>query len=150
VAADPYRDSIHIDAEPELVFEYFTKPDALVRWMGDRAVVDPRAGGEFTMYFGDKCVEGRYIEVVPPRRLVIAWGRRGSPSFPPLTSTLEVQLTPDGSGTRVDIVHYGLPESEAARHALGWKHYLARLRIVGSGGHPETHVTPSSLIDGAD
>ena len=33
-----------------IVFEYFTKPDALsFGGMGDRAVLDPRPGGEFTL-----------------------------------------------------------------------------------------------------
>jgi uncharacterized protein YndB with AHSA1/START domain len=149
VAAE-YRDSIHIEAEPALVFDYFTKPEALVRWMGDRAVLDARPGGEFTLYFDEKCVEGRYVELDPPRRLVIAWGRRGSPSFPPCTSTLEVLLVPEDGGTRVQIVHTGLPESERERHALGWQHYLGRLSEMGSGTEPELHVTPRVLTDGAD
>ena len=150
MSADPYRDSIHVAAEPSVVFEYFTRPEALVRWMGDRAVLDPRPGGEFTLFFGDKCVEGRYIELDPPRRLVIAWGRRGSPSFPPSVSTLEVLLIPENDGTRVEIAHWGLPRDEVARHALGWTHYLGRLQLLGSGGEPESHVTPSSLLDGVD
>ena len=37
MGADPYRDSIHIAAEPEAVFDYFTNATALARWMGDRA-----------------------------------------------------------------------------------------------------------------
>ena len=150
MAADPYRGSIHIEATPDVVFEYFTQPDALVLWMGDRAVVDPRPGGEFLLYFGDKCVEGRYVEVDPPRRLVIRWGRRGSPTFPPSVSTLEVTLVPEAGGTRVEIVHHGLPETEAHRHALGWAHYLGRLRSVGSGIALDAHVTPPELTDGAD
>jgi uncharacterized protein YndB with AHSA1/START domain len=148
--AEPYWDSIYIAADPSAVFEYFTRPEALVRWMGDRAVLDPRPGGEFTLFFGDKCVEGKYVEVDPPRRLVIAWGRRGSPSFPPLTSTLEVLFLREDGGTRVEIVHSGLPDSEAPRHALGWKHYLGRLQVLGFGKQLETHVTPQSLLDGAD
>jgi uncharacterized protein YndB with AHSA1/START domain len=150
VVARPYRDSIYIAAEPDIVFDYFTKPDALARWMGDRAITDPRPGGEFTLFFGDRCVEGRYLEVDRPRRLVISWGRRGSRSMPPFSSTLEVSVAPEGEGTRVSIVHYGLPESEAARHALGWHHYLNRLRILGSGGELEPHRTPEELTDGAD
>jgi uncharacterized protein YndB with AHSA1/START domain len=31
--AEPYRASIHIAAAPEVVFEYFTKPEALVRFL---------------------------------------------------------------------------------------------------------------------
>lgn len=150
MAAEPYRDSILIAAEPDLVFEYFTKPEALVRWMGDRAVLDPRPGGEFTLYFGDRCVEGRYLEIDRPRRLVIGWGRRGSKHFPPSTSTLEVLLVPEDRGTRVHVVHHGLPESEVPRHALGWRHYLARLQILGAGREPDPHVTPTSLTEGAE
>ena len=150
VSAEPYRDSIHIAATPSVVFEYFTKPEALVRWMGDRAVLDPRPGGEFTLYLAGKCVEGRYVELDPPRRLAITWGRRGSLSFPPSASTLEVSLLPEHDGTRVEIVHWGLPDAEAARHAAGWKHYLGRLQTLGSGADPEAHVTPPCLLEGAD
>jgi uncharacterized protein YndB with AHSA1/START domain len=150
VAAEPYRDSIHIEAEPNEVFEYFTQPEALVRWMGDRAVLDPRPGGEFTLYFEERCVEGRYVEIDRPRRLVVTWGRRGSRGMPPFSSTLEVSFAPEAGGTRVSIVHSGLPDSEADRHARGWQHYLSRLKILGSGQEPEGHATPSSLTDGAD
>jgi len=145
VTAEPYRDTIYIAALPEVVFEYFTKPEALVLWMGDSAVLDPRAGGEFTLHFGERCVEGRYLEVDVPRRLVISWGRRGSSSFPPQTSTLEVLLSQEGEGTRVSIVHSGLPDSETTRHALGWRHYLARLGVVSGGGSLPSQVTPAAL-----
>jgi len=150
VAADPYRDSIHIDAEPEIVFDYFTKPEALVQWMGDRVVLDPRPGGEFTLYFDDRCVQGRYVEIERPRRLVITWGRRGSREMPPFSSTLEVSFAAEGNGTRVSMVHSGLPETEAPRHALGWRHYLGRLQALGSGEGLEPHAVPSCLAEGVD
>ncbi len=150
MAAEPYRASIHIDADPSVVFTYFTNPQALASWLGDRAILDPRPGGRFTVFFADKAVEGRYMEIDPPRRLVITWGRAGSPTFPPHASTLEVTLTPEAGGTRVAIVHTGLPESEAPRHALGWRHYLARLAVVGSGGKADPHQVPEELTRGAD
>jgi uncharacterized protein YndB with AHSA1/START domain len=150
VAAEPYCDSIYIAAAPAVVFEYFTNPEALARWMGDRAILDPRPGGRFVVFFGDKSVQGRYLELDPPRRLVITWGRGGSPTFPPDASTLEVTLTPEAGGTRVAIVHSGLPESEAPRHALGWRHYLGRLSCLSSGADPGPHVVPDALTRGAD
>src|SRR5262249_27760626 len=118
--------------------------------MGDRAVLDPRPGGEFTLQFDDRVVEGRYVEVDRPRRLVITWGRQGSREMPPFSSTLEVSFTPEAGGTRVSIAHHGLPQSEAARHALGWQHYLGRLRTLGAGIQPEPHRPPTALTDGAD
>ena len=115
-----------------MVFDYFTKPEALVRWMGELATLDPRPGGEFILFFGGSAVEGRYLEVEPPRHLVISWGRAGSDEFPPHSSTLEVNLTPEGDGTRVSIVHSGLPEDERSKHAAGWRHHLLQLAAVGS------------------
>lgn len=150
MAAEPYRDSIHIEAEPADVFDYFTRPEALVSWMGDRAVLDPRPDGEFTLYFDDRCVQGRYVEVDRPRRLVITWGRSGSRQMPPFSSTLEVSFTAEAGGTRVTIIHHGLPASEAARHALGWQHYLPRLKLAGEGNVVAAHHTPSELTEGAD
>jgi len=150
MAAEPYRDSIHIEADPSVVFRYFIEPKALASWLGDRAILDARPGGRFTVFFDDKAVEGRYVEIDPPRRLVITWGRVGSPTFPPHASTLEVTLTPEGRGTRVANVHSGLPESEAHRHALGWQHYLGRLVTVGAGGKADPHDAPEELTRGAD
>jgi uncharacterized protein YndB with AHSA1/START domain len=150
VAAEPYRDSIFIEADPEEVFDHFTRPDALVRWMGDRAILDPRAGGEFTVFFEDRCVRGRYVEIDRPRRLVISWGREGSREMPPFSSTLEVVFSREANGTRVNIVHHGLPASETARHALGWRHYLGRLRVFAEGREPGPHRTPPTLTEGLD
>lgn len=150
MTAEPYRDSIHIAAEPDLVFEYFTNATALARWMGDQAVVDPHPGGQFTIFFGNRRVEGHYLEVDRPRRLVISWGRAGSRTFPPGSSVLEVTLTAHDGGTLVAIVHSGLPEDELHRHATGWQHYLTRLSLAAAGGEPEPHVTPDEIVRGAD
>jgi uncharacterized protein YndB with AHSA1/START domain len=136
VAAEPYRASVHIAAEPEAVFPYFTRPEAIVRWMGDYAVLDPRPAGEFTLDINGVPVRGRYLEVEPPHRLVISWGHAGSERLPPGASTVEVLLTPEGAGTTVTIVHRDLPELDAAQHALGWPHFLERLVIAGAGGDP--------------
>lgn len=150
MAADPYRDSIHIAADPEAVFHYFTNATALARWMGDRAEVDPRPGGQFTIYFADRRVKGRYLELDRPRRLVISWGRDGSRTFPPGTSVLEVTLTPLDGGTLVAIMHTRLPDSEQHRHALGWRHYLDRLSAAATGGDLGPHATPDEIVRGAD
>src|SRR5262245_57205371 len=71
VGRDPYRASVLIEADPGRVFEYFTEPDALAKWMGGRAVLVPRPGGEFRLYISGVPVVGRYVEVDPPRRVVV-------------------------------------------------------------------------------
>ena len=96
VTAEPFRHSVHIAAEPEQVFEYFTRPEAIVRWMGDYAVLDPRPDGEFTLDINGVPVRGRYLELEPPRRLLISWGHAGSDTLPPGASTVEITLIARG------------------------------------------------------
>jgi uncharacterized protein YndB with AHSA1/START domain len=136
MAAEPLSASIHVRAEPERVFAYFTEPEAIVRWMGDYAVLDATPGGEFAVDINGVPVRGRYLEVDPPRRLLISWGHAGSERLPPGASTVEVLLTAVGAGTDVRIVHRDLPEPYADGHARGWRHFLARLAIAGAGGDP--------------
>ena len=148
--AEPYRDTIHIAAAPEAVFDYFTNPELLVRWMGDEAQLEPRPGGLFRLVIGQRTVEGRYLSVERPRRVVISWGRRGSRQLPPGKSVLEVNLTAEAGGTRVSVVHSGLPDAERPRHALGWRHYFERLQLVVQGRDPGARTVPRALTKGAD
>jgi uncharacterized protein YndB with AHSA1/START domain len=130
--AEPLTASVHVAARPEHVFPFFTDPEALVRWMGDYAVLDATPGGEFTVDIGGVPVRGRYLEVQPPHRLLISWGHAGSDRLPPGASTVEVRFVAAGEGTRVEIVHSGLPEEEAAKHAKGWPYFLERLAVESS------------------
>lgn len=134
--AEPYTASVHIAAEPERVFEYFTRPEAMIRWMSRRAVLDPQPGGVFELDFHRAQVRGRYLTVDPPKRIVISWGHEGSDLLPPGASTLEVTLSPQAGGTRVQIEHRDLPEREAPRHAAGWQHFLPRLANAAAGVDP--------------
>jgi uncharacterized protein YndB with AHSA1/START domain len=136
MTAEPFTHSVHIAAAPERVFDYFTRPEAIVTWMGDYARLDPRPGGVFHVDINGVPVRGRYLEVDRPRRLVISWGHAGSDVLPPESSTLEVTLTARQGGTIVTVVHRGLPDFEAVQHAIGWPHFLARLAIVAAGGDP--------------
>ena len=53
------------------------------------------------------------------------------------SSTLEVELEPQGDGTLLRLTHSGLPDAEeTAKHAHGWDHYLARLEIAARGDDP--------------
>jgi len=149
-ATHVFRGSVFVEAPPEEVFVYFTDPEALASWMGDRAVLDPRPEGGFVLHIGDRVVEGRYEVVDFPRRVVLRWGRRGSVRLPPASSTLEVTFVAEGSGTRVTVSHDGLPALEREIHARGWAHYLARLVTVASGGVVPVHAVPLRLSRDAD
>ena len=128
-----YRTSVDIAAPPEVVYPYFTDPAAIVTWMGDYALLDAAPGGVFHLDINGVPVRGRYLELEPPHRLLISWGHAGSDRLPPGSSLVEITLTPIPAGTRVVVEHRGLPPDEAAQHAIGWPHFLGRLRIAGRG-----------------
>ncbi len=136
MARDRHSHSVHIEATPAEVFEYFIRPEMIVRWMGDHAVLDARPGGEFTLDINGVPVRGRYMELEPPHRLLLSWGHAGSAQLPPGASTVEVKLTPTARGTTVSVTHWGLPDAERAGHAIGWAHFLERLRTLAGGADP--------------
>jgi uncharacterized protein YndB with AHSA1/START domain len=110
VARKSFRHSVHIAAEPDQVFEYFTRPEAILQWIGDYAVLDPRPGGEFALDIEGVPVRGRYVELHPPRKVVISWGHAGSDRLPPGASKVEIILTKERDGTTVQIVHSNLSQ----------------------------------------
>lgn len=132
---------IRVEAEPEVVFHFFTDPELLVRWMGVGATLDPRPGGVFSLNtMDDYFIEGEFVTVEPHRRIVFTWGFGDYPGepdnpFPPGSSTVEVELVPDGEATIVRLRHE-LPGHLADFHALGWENYLSRLAIAAAGGDP--------------
>ncbi len=150
MGAEVFEGSIYIEAPPEEVFVHFTEADALCAWMGDHAELEPRPGGRFVLHLGDRIVEGRYVVVDFPSRLVVTWGRHGSVRLPPGGSTLEVTLVRERQGTRVTVIHDGLPAPERILHARGWSHYLQRLGAVSEGRWIERHHVPAHLTEGAD
>ena len=136
--AEPFRTGIHIDAPPERVFAYFTDPDAMVAWMGERARLEPRPGGVFAVRVRGVDVRGEYLELDPPRRLLFSWGHEGSAELPPGASTVEVRLTPAGDGTAVVLEHRDLPAARASGHARGWRMFLGRLAGAAASGSAVT------------
>jgi uncharacterized protein YndB with AHSA1/START domain len=148
MTAEPVRAWIRIDAPPERVWEFFTRPEAITRWMGEYAVLEPYPGGEFTVDIKGAPVRGRYLELDPPHRLLLSWGYAGSRELPPGASTVEVRLVRDGAGTRVHLEHRDLPEEETPGHAEGWTHYLARLAAAGTGDPgPDPGMRPVRRAD---
>jgi uncharacterized protein YndB with AHSA1/START domain len=127
VDADSVNESVFVAREPEEVYRYFVEPDALVSWMGEEAVLDPRPNGKFFVEIEGTSVRGRYLELDPPRRLLISWGFVDSATLPPESSRVEVSLVRQGAGTMVYLRHWDLSEDDTTRHAAGWKRFLALL-----------------------
>jgi uncharacterized protein YndB with AHSA1/START domain len=136
--SEAYQTQIDIDATPEQVFDYFVKPELLVRWMGDFAKLEAKNGGIFAVDINGIIIRGEFVRVERPHLIEIAWGEADNAAMPPGSTRIVVRLTPLTSGTRVQLTHSGLVPGEAEKHAIGWPHFLERLSLAASGRDPGT------------
>ncbi|TVZ06772.1 SRPBCC domain-containing protein [Trebonia kvetii] len=134
--SDAYATEVDLPAPPEEVFRHLTDPAAMIRWMGQHATLEPVPGGAFEVDINGVPVRGRYLEVDPPRRVLVSWGVAGNGDMPPGATEVEFTLTPIAAGTRLRLVHRGLSETQAEMHATGWQHFLARLTHAAAGDDP--------------
>lgn len=129
---------IEILAPPERVFRALTDGAEVTRWWGDPAeytttswVGDLKAGGKWRAEGVGKDgtpfhVEGEYVEVDPPRKIVQTW----KPGWDPGPATMiTYSLEPTKGGTRVLVRHEGFEgrAESCAGHAEGWERVLSWL-----------------------
>jgi uncharacterized protein YndB with AHSA1/START domain len=138
---------VHVEAGPETVFEHFTDPLKLVRWMGSEATLDPQPGGVFRLVFNPGAVVlGEFVEVTPYRRVVFTWGWESKVfAVPPASTEVEVELTPQAGGTHVRLRHRRVPEPAGAFVVAGWDNYVARLAIAAAGEDPGPDPAPTTV-----
>ncbi len=121
---------IFIRATPERVFRALTDKADLEAWFVKEATIDLRVGGALRLFWGPTFVEGTYLEVDPPHRLVFTWNER--PTTDGITTTA-FTFTPEGDGTRLHLLHTGFGTGEAWDRLFdgvdsGWNDELKNLR----------------------
>jgi uncharacterized protein YndB with AHSA1/START domain len=137
---------IVIDAAPETIWPFLTDPTKHVEWMGTAADIDPRPGGVYRVLVGGQNKSGgEFVEVVPNEKLVFTfgWDQEGH-GIPPGSTTIEITLHPEGSKTRVRLVHRGLPDDALGDHGQGWEHYLGRLAVAATDGAAGPDTIPET------
>jgi uncharacterized protein YndB with AHSA1/START domain len=142
-----YSTQLQIGAPPDAVFEYFVRPDLLIRWMGDAARLRAVEGGQFAVDINGVAIRGSYVRLERPHLIEIAWGEAGNSAMPPGSTRLVIRLTAAGDGTLLELAHSGLAPNEAERHAVGWPHFLGRLLVAARGLDPGADpwaIRPSS------
>ena len=127
--------SVVVPLDPEATFALITQPDRLRRWMAVAARVELRPGGDYrwTVTPGHTAA-GTVVDVEPGKRVVYTWGWEDDGDPEPGGSTVTLTLTPVDAGTEVRLVHDGLTDEQAARHAVGWNHFMDRLVAAGRDG----------------
>lgn len=133
---EPFSIEVDLPASVEEVFRHLTEPAAMIRWMGQHASLQPVPGGAFEVDINGVPVRGRYLEVDPPRRVLVSWGVAGNADMQPGSTEVEFTLTPGATGTRLRLVHRSLPPDQADVHTAGWQHFLGRLTYAAGGDDP--------------
>jgi len=125
-----------VKASAEQIFDLWTKPDLMVRWMSPfpgaiacKASCDLRPGGAFSLIMSSteasREVSGIYVQIDRPRKLVFTW-------IGPLTNNVNtlvtVELSPRGDETDLVLTHERLPTAAIVEgHTMGWGHILDHL-----------------------
>ncbi len=140
------RTQRRIAASPERLFDAWTDPEQLVRWWGPKGVscpaasVDLRVGGTYRIENllpdgATVVIEGEFVAVERPRRLVYTWRVRPGPS---VEERVTVAFEAVGDETDVVITHEKIPDQPTRDdHAMGWNGCFDGLVAhVGSGSNP--------------
>ena len=130
-----------IAARPAIVFDAMTTAEGVAAWFGPdelpvvRAEMDARIGGAYRVHFRtldgrDHEACGEFLELVPPRRIVMSWrwAVGGELKERGRTSRVEIELAPIGGGTELTFTHADLgSEASEKSHARGWTGALDKL-----------------------
>ena len=132
-----------VSAGAEQVFDLWTKPELMVRWMSPfpgavdcKASCDPRPGGAFSLVMSSaqasREVSGIYVLVDRPRKLVFTWV---GPLANDVTTLVTVELDPRGDETDLVLTHERLPTTAIVEgHTKGWGNILDHLADAVSKG----------------
>jgi uncharacterized protein YndB with AHSA1/START domain len=118
--------AVFIEASLETVFRFFTDSERWARWWGAGSSIDARPGGRVLVRYPNGAeASGDVIEVAPPERIVFTYGYASGKPIPPGASRVSIKLKPEGSGTRLCLVHDFAEESVRDQHAQGWRYQLS-------------------------
>jgi uncharacterized protein YndB with AHSA1/START domain len=119
---------VEIAAPPERVFQALASKEVCDWWIRPGVFNttewsgDVRVGGRYHtrgIARGEPyTIEGEFLEIDPPRKLVMTWHRAGTPGEPTVVTYMLEKLD---SGTRLTLRHAGFTSAESLTNvAAGW------------------------------
>lgn len=130
-----------IRASAEEIFELWSKPDLMARWMSPfpgavdcKASCDFRPGGTFSLSMSSgeasREVSGTYVQIDRPYKLVFTWM---GPLTDQANTLVTLELNPRGDETDLVLTHERLPTQAIVEgHTKGWGHILDHLADASS------------------
>jgi activator of HSP90 ATPase len=118
-------ESLHLSTvlpvSPQKLYEAWLDSDAHAAFTGGGpALINPRAGGDFTAW--DGYISGRTLVLEPSSRILQTWR---TTDFPPgaQDSLLEITIEPDGQGSKLTLIHTEIPDGQSEDYRQGWEEY---------------------------
>ena len=109
-----------IPASPLDVYLAIVDPAIHARFTQTPATGDPVVGGTFTAWAG--YIRGRHLELRPGELIVQEWSTTEWPEGV-APSRLEIRLSANGDGTRLDLRQTEVPLEQIDDYAQGWHEY---------------------------
>ena len=101
------------------MFPFLTEPDKIVLWKGVDATVEAAPGGVYRVNVTGTKRGGSTSRSIRPNRVVFTWGWIDDEQLPPGSSTVTIELVPDGDQTIVRTHTKGFRRG-GRRAARGW------------------------------
>jgi activator of HSP90 ATPase len=114
---DSIKASAVIPAEPQAVYDAWMSGKGHAAMTGNPAKVTAKVGGSFSAW--DGYISGKTLELEPPKRILQSW-RSSDFEKTDADSRLEILLDKARGGTKVTLVHTGIPAGRGAEFRKGW------------------------------
>ena len=136
---DRIEREVLIEAPVEVVWSIVTEAEHVGTWFSDSAEIDLRPGGKAVLTWDEHgTFPGRIERVEPPRFISFRWARPAGAEPEEGNSTLvEFTLSPEGEGTRLQVVESGFSELDGTDeenaeyregNVEGWQKELGELQ----------------------
>jgi uncharacterized protein YndB with AHSA1/START domain len=123
---------VEIATTPESLWKALTDPDETRQyWYGALSISDWQVGSRWTSESpdGDVYLEGKILEIDPPRRLVHTFHVVHDPApAAEAPSRIEFEITPIGDRCRLTVAHSGRGPATIEYTSGGWETIFARLK----------------------
>lgn len=103
-----------IKASPSEIYAALTNPFSIELWTGEKAVMNTKAGDEFSLFSGD--ISGKNLQFEPDQKITQEWyfGEQEEPSVVTIT------LFKEGYFTKIELLHTNIPDEAFEDINMGW------------------------------
>jgi activator of HSP90 ATPase len=120
-----------LPAAPEAVYDAWLDSAAHTAMTGGAAKISKRVGGAYSAW--DGYITGKTLELIPGKRIVQSWRTSKFTASDP-DSTITVELEQTKAGTRLTLIHRGVPDGQTSYENGGWQdNYFTPMKAYFAG-----------------